>query len=656
MPPKCKNNFRPFWDTYWSGDGGRVLRAGGAGLTDLMSTPGPAEQSLALPVKSADKAARGENSARSTALKTDAALVSERGHSSHRKGGGSSKRGGTSARRTYVALASDRPNGGLPATVAEEGAPADAVVATGEPYGESPTASAPPTRIGGDGVAGGIGKDERAPRHSSSPPPLATATEGDTPGPPILAPIEEAGEGLARQVKSSDDVKAASAAPTTAPVAAREATAAPVKPEETSKSVADEAFVAKVMTDILASKPAVDEGLAPEPISDESLQGASRRPSTEASRRAPKEGESAGAVRRHSYSSELANDSVVTLALSAFDSLPVPLQELVEVGTFLSFVQGKHTLELSELHAAAIAVHQVKQIETVWRDTVAGEAREAALKKAFESLPKVKRDIVNQLLTLASKGELPACFQVESLAPLRLRAGDERVECALVVNVICRSSCTLPPEAACPWRWSSGWGGVLARGRQVGREFSTGLLKGSVVQGKSILNLRALIGGHRPTALRAVGAMLPSVSNVDLRDNMLTPIELGLLLSSLTAAAASLTKLNLGGNPLDAGAVGALCLGLTSADGCKLGDLDLSRTRLCAQPDDADGAAEVKLCRAISKHDLGSPPLTTRRPARLKHTSHLPPARLKHTGLQLTSTWLTFTFTFTAHWLTDLHN
>jgi hypothetical protein len=76
---------------------------------------------------------------------------------------------------------------------------------------------------------------------------------------------------------------------------------------------------------------------------------------------------------------------------------------------------------------------------------------------------------------------------------------------------------------------------VLTAGAEIGRDFSKGLLACSreTSSGKTSLDLRGQIGGHRPTAIRAVSLLLHVVTSADLRDNQLSGAELVQLGSAL---------------------------------------------------------------------------------------------------------------------------
>ena len=138
----------------------------------------------------------------------------------------------------------------------------------------------------------------------------------------------------------------------------------------------------------------------------------------------------------------------------------------------------------------------------------------------------------------------------------------------------------------------------MTEGKAIGKTFSKGLHKASAATGKNALNLRALVGGHRPTSLPAVAILLDSLESVDLRDNNLAPEALPSIGRALSSAS-SLTKLVLAGNPLDAATMGALFDDVASGH-TVLTEIDVSRTRLGG---DAAEAIEMmsKLGSAISK-------------------------------------------------------
>ena len=288
--------------------------------------------------------------------------------------------------------------------------------------------------------------------------------------------------------------------------------------------------------------------------------------------------------------------------------IAVPIQEWIKVGVFVAFTAGKQCVETIELQLAAVALSAPNKMLGFWRDAPVGEARTLAGTKAFNALPKTWRDTVVQATTLASEGSLLGILEVESVTPLRLRP-HHQTQGAMVAWVLCKVGMALPPEAASPWRWDESWAAVVDVGEAIGPDFSTGMHKASAAAAKNVLSLRAVIGGHRPTSLKAVGAMVDVITMLDIRDNMLTGAEAAALGRHLSRAP-SLSKLSLAGNPLDADALVGLCtsIGLSSPghEGSappvtSITDLDISRT-LLGGDDDAHPAMEViaQLGSAIS--------------------------------------------------------
>ena len=263
-------------------------------------------------------------------------------------------------------------------------------------------------------------------------------------------------------------------------------------------------------------------------------------------------------------------------ALEAFGMLPNPLQELICVAVYVAFAQQQKEVDTSNLHAAAAAMSGPNKLEAIWRDAPPGEARELALSKAFDALPRTWRDTVTQVNNKGEKNELKV-LKVESFAPLKMKVVSQGIQVELVTRVFCKGLCNLPPEAASPWRWPKNWGPVLHAGNKVGNAFNKGLLKASAAAGKNMLNLRAVVGGDRRTSMLAIGLMLDSINTLDIRDNMLSSVEVTMLGEALSRAPA-LNKLILAGNPIDAASATTMCNGL--GENSSVQELIISRTQL----------------------------------------------------------------------------
>ena len=125
--------------------------------------------------------------------------------------------------------------------------------------------------------------------------------------------------------------------------------------------------------------------------------------------------------------------------MSSLAKLAVPLQELVEVATFIAFAQHMPGIGAPQLQSAAAALcdHKTRQIlDGVWKDTsdTPGEPRDAAVKKAFDSLPKAWRDNVAQVEKLVKTGDAKV-LRLVSTEPLTMKVCDEKTEAALVAKV-----------------------------------------------------------------------------------------------------------------------------------------------------------------------------------------------------------------------------
>ena len=183
----------------------------------------------------------------------------------------------------------------------------------------------------------------------------------------------------------------------------------------------------------------------------------------------------------------------------------------------------------------------------------------------------------------------------------------------------CARTYRLPPSAAEPWRWPVWWANTLRLGAEMGAEFASGLLEGSrVVNGR--LNLHGAIGGHRPTAMRAVVELCCVAPSVALGQNSLTREEVramamalqrNMLLRQLDLSknalkdeggAVVLQALSTGGAPaLESLRLVACGLGSQSARGLatcvractKLAGLELQMNGLTSYGRDYDGVLEL---------------------------------------------------------------
>ena len=227
---------------------------------------------------------------------------------------------------------------------------------------------------------------------------------------------------------------------------------------------------------------------------------------------------------------------------SRYFDVAEPLRELLETATYLSFARKQQQtvaarnvgIEREDLQAAAVAINARPGEHATDADLAQGlfDGLPAAVKAGVDELIKQVADghvPIVQLVQIATGSEQPSPSIVFDGA-----RGDE-MRLFLVVQSLCKGRCKLPPSAACPWRWSQSWEPVLTAGAEIGRDFSKGLLACSreTSSGKTSLDLRGQIGGHRPTAIRAVSLLLHVVTSADLRDNQLSGAELVQLGSAL---------------------------------------------------------------------------------------------------------------------------
>ena len=89
-----------------------------------------------------------------------------------------------------------------------------------------------------------------------------------------------------------------------------------------------------------------------------------------------------------------------------YERLSADVRAVMETALLHAYATRRLTIELADLHAAAIELRSPETLATIWRDT-AGEVRARALYRSFGVLPKGSRDVVTQLVKLAGAGDLP---------------------------------------------------------------------------------------------------------------------------------------------------------------------------------------------------------------------------------------------------------
>ena len=427
-----------------------------------------ASPALAIPVPAAsEKAAKGDKPGSSRRMPSG-----DRGLSSRRGGKGGKK----ADPKTYMPL-SDRggkkkdgeqaadapPNGGTSGET-----PAAELMPISEESGAAPAAAAPPA--------------------DAAPPPLATA-------PSTAAPVEP---------------PPAATAPTAE--AAQPEAATPPPPPATGGAAATEPVDVSAEGEAATSEPAAEpEPAAPEP------EPAAPEPEPEPEPEPTREPAPAKVDDVLEASFKAAERSAATSpseeALASLAGLSAPIQNLIEVATFLAFAQGAPSIGMLQLHTAAGILNDAKsrqRVETVWKNDEEAASKEKELAANFTSLPKTSpaREAVAQVERRVKMGEIQALTMLTP-EPLTMKPLDEDVEVTLVARVLCKGSASLPPEAAAPWKWPERWGRILKAGKEIDEaSFSAGLLAASVAAGKNVLAIRGQLGGHRATAIRAVGMML----------------------------------------------------------------------------------------------------------------------------------------------------
>ena len=81
---------------------------------------------------------------------------------------------------------------------------------------------------------------------------------------------------------------------------------------------------------------------------------------------------------------------------------------------------------------------------------------------------------------------------------------------------------SLPDDReALPWRWSAWFNNVVRVGKELGDGFGDGLVR-AIGATDGQLDVGCQLGGHRPTAVMAVGELMLGLRFIDLSQNSLT--------------------------------------------------------------------------------------------------------------------------------------
>lgn len=158
-------------------------------------------------------------------------------------------------------------------------------------------------------------------------------------------------------------------------------------------------------------------------------------------------------------------------------------------------------------------------------------ARSEALRRAVVELPTAMQDALGAVRERCMQDRLPLLSLLQ-LDPFEMQFSHLSFQEYFAARATCGSTYRLPPSAAEPWRWPVWWANTLRLGAEMGDRFAAGMLEGSrVVNGR--LNLHGAIGGHRPTAMRAVFELCRVAPSIALSQNALSKEEARLIASAL---------------------------------------------------------------------------------------------------------------------------
>lgn len=264
------------------------------------------------------------------------------------------------------------------------------------------------------------------------------------------------------------------------------------------------------------------------------------------------------------------------------------LRELIGAVFFQAHAAERRIIRVADVEAAAVGIARPEELAALQTATIGDtEARDAGVRSLVGSLAKEERDTIVGLCDRVQQDRLPLLSLIQA-SPLEMQSSHLSFQEFYAARAIC-AGYRLPPEASAPWRWSPWWHNTLRLGQEIGEQFQQGLLRSAHCAALSVLDIRSQVGGDRSTSLTAIALLLKAVNAADLRDNLITDYEAGLLAATLTHAPTA-SKVNLAGNLIHA--AGARHIGLAlAASGLDGGvvELDLSRNALCVVADEPDG-------------------------------------------------------------------
>lgn len=174
------------------------------------------------------------------------------------------------------------------------------------------------------------------------------------------------------------------------------------------------------------------------------------------------------------------------------------------------------------------------------------------------------------------RGALQGAQTLARKSLFRFQAAHLSFQEFFVAQAICQGI-QLAPEEPLPWHWDEWMANAMTLGTHMGPPFRRGLLLTSGLAPNAEVNLAGRLGGHRPTALRAVALIMQEATAINLSRNRLgvrladEEQEVGVLWSRMTGAvrtSQTLRSLNVGHNALKEDLVIALVKALAQNPLC----------------------------------------------------------------------------------------
>ena len=188
------------------------------------------------------------------------------------------------------------------------------------------------------------------------------------------------------------------------------------------------------------------------------------------------------------------------------------LRRLMQAVFFKAHVAQRRDIEDWQLDEAALSLELPKVLTDI-RKRFEGQAEKGrALRDACAQLPPLVRDALIQMRQRVANDELPL-FSLLETEPLKLQSSHLSFQEYFAARMLREEGTRL--SGVPPWQWSAWWQNAVKLGSEMDG-FGSGMLRAAGVQGDT-LDLSHKLGGHRPTVLMVLCAMLKGSQILELK-------------------------------------------------------------------------------------------------------------------------------------------